>query len=459
MPAKARTRRLALLGGLGGVAVLAAVVVSQLLVDGDTTSAISRGAGERTVLSTMPPRCAAEPATLPVTAPVAALAGACVRGDAAAVAAVALVGESAVMATRPATLGAAFSRSLSTVTEGVRTLGTVLETADGGLWLAWRPVAAAAFGVVRMLPSQRRIVVPTEGWVDAPLEGASLLHAAAAEAWVASTLRAPEGGEGAAVVIAQLDAAPDSPAPFTVFAVAHGRLLSVIPGDPATLLVQTRQPDGQLSVQAHIVPLRTLSGITEAPVAVEAYFAATAPTSAADDGGAPGPAAGDGGATATASRRRVRPLPPQSVMRSMAWTPPAAHLRAAPLGVNLGTDTRAFLVTAGPAADAPGQVSALVLPLRGAPGVWAVADAGHGLALHPRPDGTSLMASVRLGDRLGLFATTDERVTQRLQTVAPFSGNAVSVSCGGGEFAVGARDGADAALVVLRAPCGMHTSR
>jgi hypothetical protein len=457
-PEKARTRRLALLGGVGAVAVLAAVAASQLL-GGDTPTGSSQGTEGRTVLAANSSRCAAEPTALPVSAPVTALSGACLRGDAPAVAAVALVGESAVMATRPTTLGAAFSRSLSTVTEGVRHLGTVLEADDGGLWLAWRPMADVAFGVVRMLPTQQRLAVPTEGWSDAPLEGASLLHAAAAEAWVASTLRAPEGGEGSAVVIAQLDAAPTSPAPFTVFAVARGTLLSVIPGDPATLLVQTREPDGRLTVQAHIVPLRTLSGITESPIAAEAYLAAAAPPLAPGDAAAGDAAVGDGGAALAASGRRVRPLSLQSAIRSTAWTTTAAHLRAAPLGVSLGADARAFLVTAAPAADAPGEVSALVLPPRGAPSVWPVAAGGSGLALHARPDGVSLLASVRLGDRLGVFTTTVDGVTQRLQTVAPFPGSAVSVACGGGEFVVGARDGAEPSLLVLRAPCGMHTPR
>ncbi len=453
-PPQARSRRLAALGLVGVATVVGAVALRQLLGDDGPDGSPGDGPGS-TRISASSSRCAAEPTSLDVAGPVTALTAACLRGDAAAVAMVALVGESAVMATRPATLGTAFSRSLSTVTEGVRALGTIYDDGDG-LWLAWRPMAGAAFGVARMLPTQRRLQVPTPSWDDAPLEGASLLHAAGAEAWVSSTLRGPDGSDTSAVIVAQLDGAPASPAPFTVFAVARGRLLAVIPGDPATLLVHTRGPDGGALLQAHIVPLRTLSGITEAPVPIEAYLAPPAPPGDASAAPALVPTPADAAAPAG---RLVRPLSVHSATRSAPWTSPHPHLRAAPLGVSLGADARAFLLTASQTPDGPGLVTALVLPPRGAPASWSVAQDGIGVGLHPRPDGVSVLATVREGSRLSLLVTSVDGVTQRAQTTAEYPGSAVSVACGGGEFIVAARGGASPGLFVLRTPCGTATHR
>jgi len=457
-----RRARWIALGGL--VAVLGAVAARQFLGDAGSTQGAQDGTGNtRITLSNT--RCATEPTTLEVSGPVAALTAGCLQGDAPAVTAVGLVGESAVMVTRPATLGAAFSRSLSTVTDGVRSLGTVLATDEQDLWLAWRPVTGAAFGVVQMLPTQRRLTVATAGWEDAPLDGASLLFAAGAEAWVASTLRGPEGapegspeGTGTAVVVAQLDGASGSPAPFTVFAVARGRLLAVIPGDPATLLVHTRGPDGTEVLQGHIVPLRTLSGITESPIAVETYLAPPAPTTA-DAGTAAVPPPSDTDAAVALSGRRVRPLSVHSAIRSAPWTSPRPHLRAAPLGIALGSDNRAFLLTASATPNGPGLVSALVLPPRGTPASWAVADNSAGIGLHPRPDGVSLLAVVREGARVSMLTSTPDGVTQRSQTLADSPANTTSVACGGGEFLVAAPNGQPPSLVVQRAPCGMTMPR
>ncbi|MBL8604200.1 MAG: hypothetical protein JNK72_19895 [Myxococcales bacterium] len=437
-----RTRRIAMLS-VGGLVAIAAMIAGALALNQPSTAPEGPAPAPRAVHRALASRCQREPTRAALAAPPQRLALGCVTGDAPSVAVFSQAASALSMVTRPTTLGADFQRSVVNISDDAAELGT--SYTDDGVWVSWRPQRGHAFVVARVTPTLERVVQETPGWSPDDFTGAHLLRASAAQSWVASTLGV---GADRYVVIAQLDATPDSPAPFTLFVLRRGTLLSSAAGDPATLVVATPEAEGT-RVEALTVPLRALSGIAESPIP----RAALGP----DDRDA-GPRNADDGGLAPAPTQWVRRLPPATAISRGNLLVPAHSLAAAPTALADPSGlTRVLLVEAREGAEPPrGQLRLVTFRGQGAAESLVIDElpaSARAVALTDPGDGLALLAEVN-GRLEALEVSEASSVTVRHGP--PLAGPLAAVRCGDATFFAHSAPGADASLQLLRLPCGLN---
>jgi hypothetical protein len=179
------------------------------------------------------------------------------------------------------------------------------------------------------------------------------------------------------------------------YLVGDGAVLGSIPGDPAVLLVQVPNGNGE-ALQTVRVPLAVLPVVTAA-------LATPIPT----DASAPN-TVNDAGATATADAGAWPwvPIPSGALRPSARWALEGGAAGVVPRGVVTAASSQ-FLVTVGPATRegctlpecvGPGPVTLLDFPTEGDVSAVALAASGRGEDLSPSAEG--LLLQVLDGARL-----------------------------------------------------------
>lgn len=376
----ARRRRFAIAASVAAATLLTAAVVT---LANNSTHIDSLIPGR--VVVSVPTRCGDEPLAPPRSVAVPSeprdLSTLCV-GDTQQVAVLSLLDETLTIDRRRSARGSRFESASAVVAEGVLHHGTALSGPVA--WVTWIPREGPVFGLARIDREVRRVPMRTAGLTAAMFQGAMLLRADSTGAWIGTTFL--DGGRERAAIVEFPARTNDEPRDATVYLFADGAVVAAVPGDPATLLLRTRDASGSSFAVASL-PLSTLAGLSTAVGAV-------------GDAGA-------GGADAGSNAAPLRELQAQLIQRSATWRSPPGAVTFAPTGVGSAGSSRRFLATVATGSDAgcsgarcegSGSVVVVEFPPRGEAMSREIERHGRGMMIAEGVSGAVLAAVTRARD-------------------------------------------------------------
>ncbi len=372
-----RRRRFVIAAAVAGAMLLTAAVVTLANNNAHIDSLIPG----RVVVS-VPTRCGDEPLAPPRSFAVASapreLSALCV-GDTQQVVVLSQLDDTLTIDRRRSARGSRFETASAVIAEGVLQSGTALSGPTS--WATWIAREGAVFGLARIDRDVRRIPMHTPGLTAAMFQGALLLRADTTGAWIGTTF--VDGGRERAAIVEFPARTNDEPREATVYLVADGAVAAAVPGDPATLLLRSRDATGTSFAVASL-PLNTLAGLSTAV--------------AGGDAGTP---------NAGAEVAPLRELQAQLLQRSAAWRAPAGVVSFAPLGVGNAGSSRRFLATVVAGSDAgctgtrcegSGSVVVVEFPPRGDVMTREIERQGRGMMIAGGVNGAVLAAVTRARD-------------------------------------------------------------